>query len=72
MPRSFNTAGPCPSDIHYMLSPLRMDLCLRYGQVTLGIEIKVWRDKKADPLTKGLDNQERLHGRCGRIDKTLP
>lgn len=32
-----------------------MDLCLRYGAITLGIELKVWRDKQADPLTAGLE-----------------
>jgi hypothetical protein len=32
----------------------RMDLCLRYGAVTLGIELKVWRDGEPDPLTEGL------------------
>ncbi|KAB2922898.1 MAG: ATP-binding protein [Candidatus Contendobacter sp.] len=32
----------------------RMDLCLRYGPVTLGIELKVWRDGEPDPLTEGL------------------
>jgi hypothetical protein len=32
----------------------RMDLCLRYGTVTLGIELKVWRDGEPDPLTEGL------------------
>jgi hypothetical protein len=31
-----------------------MDLCLRYGAVTLGIELKVWRDGEPDPLTEGL------------------
>ncbi len=33
----------------------RMDLCLRYGPVTLGIELKVWRDGEPDPLAEGLD-----------------
>jgi hypothetical protein len=33
----------------------RMDLCLRYGAVTLGIELKVWRDGEPDPLTEGLE-----------------
>jgi hypothetical protein len=42
-----------------------MDLCLRYGEVKLGIEIKVWRDKKADPVTKGL---EQLEGYLSRIN----
>jgi hypothetical protein len=31
-----------------------MDLCLRYGQVTLGIELKVWRDGERDPLNEDL------------------
>ena len=33
----------------------RMDLCLRYGAVTLGIELKVWRDDEPDPLAEGLE-----------------
>ncbi len=32
----------------------RMDLCLRYGAVVLGIELKVWRAGRADPLEEGL------------------
>ncbi|MCF8005182.1 MAG: AAA-like domain-containing protein [Chromatiaceae bacterium] len=32
----------------------RMDLCLRYGSLTLGIELKVWRDGEPDPLNEGL------------------
>ena len=32
----------------------RMDLCLRYGALTLGIELKVWRDGEPDPLSEGL------------------
>jgi hypothetical protein len=31
-----------------------MDLCLRYGAVTLAMELKVWRDGAADPLAVGL------------------
>ena len=38
----------------YALGSGRMDLCLRYGQVTLGIELKVWRDGRPDPLAAGL------------------
>ena len=38
----------------YALGAGRMDLCLRYGQVVLGIELKVWRDRRPDPLQKGL------------------
>ncbi len=33
----------------YALGTGRMDLCLRYGSVVLGIEIKVWRGGKPDP-----------------------
>ncbi|MFE8033054.1 hypothetical protein [Thiohalocapsa marina] len=31
-----------------------MDLCLRYREVILGIEIKVWRPGAQDPLQEGL------------------
>lgn len=38
----------------YAIGSGRMDLCLRYGKVTLGMELKVWRDGALDPLTEGL------------------
>jgi hypothetical protein len=38
----------------YAIGRDRMDLCLRYGAVILGIELKVWRTGRPDPLTKGL------------------
>ncbi|GBO55079.1 hypothetical protein APA_3129 [Pseudanabaena sp. lw0831] len=38
----------------YAIGSGRMDLCLRYGKVTLGMELKVWRDRKPDPLNEGL------------------
>jgi hypothetical protein len=38
----------------YAIGSGRMDLCLRYGDVTLGIELKVWRDEERDPLNEGL------------------
>jgi hypothetical protein len=41
----------------------RMDLCLGYGEVTLGIELKVWRTRKIDPWSKGL---EQLDGYLAR------
>jgi hypothetical protein len=31
-----------------------MDICLRYDKVVLGMELKVWRDKKSDPIKEGL------------------
>jgi len=39
----------------YAIGSGRMDLCLRYGVVTLGIELKVWRDGCPDPLAEGLE-----------------
>jgi hypothetical protein len=38
----------------YAIGTRRMDVCLRYGAFTLGMELKVWRDGKPDPLTEGL------------------
>jgi hypothetical protein len=48
----------------YAIGRDRMDLCLRYGSVVLGIELKVWRTRQADPLTKGL---EQLEGYLDRL-----
>ncbi len=39
----------------YAIGAGRMDLCLRYGAQTLGMELKVWRDGAVDPLTEGLE-----------------
>ena len=41
-------------DREYAIGSGRIDLCLRYGEVILGIELKVWRDGEKDPLAKGL------------------
>jgi hypothetical protein len=38
----------------YAIGRGRMDLCLRYGDLTLGLEIKVWREGAPDPLAEGL------------------
>jgi hypothetical protein len=43
-----------------------MDLCLRYGEVTLGIELKVWRTRKVDPLSKGLEQLDGYLARLGQ------
>ncbi len=43
----------------------RMDLCPRYGEVILGIELKVWRDGEKDPLAEGL---EQLDGYLSGLD----
>ena len=49
----------------YAIGSDRMDLCLRLGAVTLGIEIKVWRDRRSDPLAAGLVQLERYLARLG-------
>ena len=38
----------------YAIGSGRMDICLRYGDLTLGMELKVWRDGRPDPLGEGL------------------
>jgi hypothetical protein len=41
----------------YAIGKRAMDICVYYGDVTLAIEVKTWRDtdKKADPLYEGLE-----------------
>ena len=51
----------------YAIGSDRMDLCLRYKDVTLGIELKVWREKKRDPLTEGIEQLESYLARL-RLD----
>ena len=41
-------------DREYATGTGRMDLCIRHRDLTLAIELKVWRDKKPDPLAVGL------------------
>ncbi len=48
----------------YAIGSGRMDLCLKYKKVTLGIEVKAWRDKVKDPEAQGLDQ---LDGYLERI-----
>ena len=43
----------------YAIGSDRMDLCLRYGKVTLGIELKVWRAGRPDPIHAGLEQLDR-------------
>ena len=38
----------------YAIGSGRMDICLRYSKVTLAMELKVWADKRPDPLKEGL------------------
>ncbi|NEP19914.1 MAG: AAA family ATPase [Leptolyngbya sp. SIO4C1] len=43
----------------YAIGSDRMDLCLRYGEVTLGMELKVWREGRPDPIKAGLEQIDR-------------
>jgi hypothetical protein len=43
----------------YAIGSDRMDLCLRYGEVTLGMELKVWRTGRPDPIQAGLEQLDR-------------
>jgi hypothetical protein len=49
----------------YAIGRDRMDLLLRYGAVRLGIELKVWRDGRPDPLVPGLRQLEGYLARLG-------
>ncbi|MGH9938328.1 MAG: ATP-binding protein [Blastocatellia bacterium] len=51
--RVVNSGGSLERE--YAIGTRRMDICLRYGQVTLGMELKVWRDGESDPLKEGLE-----------------
>ncbi len=39
----------------YAIGMGRMDLCVRYKDLVLAIELKVWRDGEPDPLAEGLE-----------------
>ncbi|NJN65891.1 MAG: AAA family ATPase [Chloroflexaceae bacterium] len=53
--RVINAGGTIERE--YAIGKDSMDLCVRYGGVTLAIELKTWRDrdKKRDPRSKGLE-----------------
>lgn len=42
-------------DREYAIGMGRMDLSLHYRELTMGMELKVWRNGKKDPLEKGLE-----------------
>ena len=50
----------------YAIGRNRMDLCLRYEAVTLGIEIKTWRVRRSDPLADGLAQLDGYLARLGQ------
>ncbi|MBW4480594.1 MAG: ATP-binding protein [Tolypothrix brevis GSE-NOS-MK-07-07A] len=49
----------------YAIGRDRMDLCLRYGNITLGIELKAWRDKRGDPMESGIEQLDSYLARLG-------
>ena len=38
----------------YAIGSGKMDICLRYGKQTMAMELKVWGDKRPDPIKEGL------------------
>lgn len=50
----------------YAIGRDRMDLCLRYGPDVLGVELKVWRDGRSDPLPEGLAQLDSYLARLGQ------
>ncbi|BAY88994.1 MULTISPECIES: ATP-binding protein [unclassified Tolypothrix] len=49
----------------YAIGRDRMDLCLRYGKITLGIELKAWRDKRREPMESGIEQLDSYLARLG-------
>ncbi len=55
--RVVNGGGTLERD--YAIGSGRMDICLRYQGVILGMELKVWRDGKKDPIHEGLEQLDK-------------
>lgn len=51
--RIINSGGSLERE--YAIGTRRMDVCLRYGDFTLGMELKVWREGEREPLAEGLE-----------------
>ncbi|HMV47540.1 MAG TPA: AAA family ATPase, partial [Blastocatellia bacterium] len=49
----------------YAIGTRRMDVCVRYGDFTLGMELKVRRDGDSDPLKEGLEQLDHYLGGLG-------
>ncbi|MBI3270064.1 MAG: ATP-binding protein [Planctomycetes bacterium] len=49
----------------YAIGSGRMDLCLRHGEATVALELKVWRDGEGDPLEEGLEQLDAYLGGLG-------
>jgi len=46
----------------YAIGMGRIDLCLFYGDIQIGMELKVWRDDEKDPLEAGLEQLDNYLG----------
>lgn len=49
----------------YAIGRDRMDVCLRYGADVLALELKVWRNRRTDPLQDGLGQLDSYLARLG-------
>jgi hypothetical protein len=67
--RVVNGAGTLERE--YAIGRDRMDLCLRYGAVMLGIEIKVQRDDGRDQLARGVEQIEGYLSRLGWVQSEI-
>lgn len=54
----------------YLAASVRLGLLLVYGDPRMAIDVKLWNDKQADPLTDGLGQIERYLNRLG-LDEDL-
>ena len=52
-------------DREFAVGSGRIDLCVRAPGFIMGLELKVWRDHAADPLSAGLDQLDRYLERLG-------
>ncbi len=50
----------------------RIDICLQHGPVRLGIELKVWRDGRKDPLADGISQLDRYLGKLSGLGERVP
>jgi type II secretory pathway predicted ATPase ExeA len=67
--RVVNGAGRIERE--YAAGSGRMDLLVEHGDVRMAIEVKVWRDKQADPKIAGIEQLERYLARHGLAEGFL-
>ena len=49
----------------YAVGSGRMDVLMRFGSQMLAMELKVWRDKRRDPLNEGVEQLDEYLSRLG-------